>query len=213
MQIGVFDSGKGGEFIAQGLQKVLPMYDFNVVNDRDHVPYGSRPNNEIIALTTRAIEPLIATCPIIVIACNTATMAAISSLRSQFPDTLFVGTEPMIKPASVTSLSGHITVLATPLTLSSQRYHDLTSQYSKGLIIDEPSTLHWARSIEFDEADMIDLSDIAASVQRGSDSIILACTHYLVLKDKLQQLFPTTTIYEPTRAIADQIIRLADQLQ
>jgi glutamate racemase len=213
MQIGVFDSGKGGKFIAEGLRKALPAYDFTVVNDRENVPYGSRSNDEIIALTIAAVEPLIVTCPIIVVACNTATMAAIASLRSHFPQTRFVGTEPMIKPADAGSSTRHITVLATPLTLSSQRYNDLKSLYSHGLVIDEPSTLHWARDIEFNKSDTIDFSELAESIHQGSDSIILACTHYLVLKDRLQSRFPAVKIYEPTRAIADQIIRLADQLQ
>lgn len=212
MQIGVFDSGKGGEFIAEGLQKALPSYSFRVVNDRRHVPYGSRSNEEIVALTTAAITPLLATCPIIVIACNTATMAAISSLRRQFPDTFFVGTEPMIKPASTESLTRHITVLATPLTLASQRYSNLKSLYSPNIIIDEPSTLHWARAIEHNEADTIEFNDISRSIENGSDAIILACTHYLVLKDRLQRLFPNVTIYEPTLAIAEQVARLADKI-
>jgi glutamate racemase len=157
--------------------------------------------------------PLLATCPIIVIACNTATMAAITSLRAQFPGTLFVGTEPMIKPASAQSSAKHITVLATPLTLSSQRYNDLKSLYSHDLIIDEPSTLHWARSIEHGESDNIDFSDLTTSIEGGSDSIILACTHYLKLRDTIRTRYPTVTIYEPTLAIADQIVRLAHQLR
>ena len=213
MQIGVFDSGKGGEFIAEGLQKALPSYSFSVVNDREHVPYGSRSNEEVIELTTTAIAPLLATCPVIVIACNTATMAAIASLRRQFPNTHFIGTEPMVKPASIESVARHITVLATPLTLSSQRYSDLKSLYSNNLVIDEPSTLHWARAIEHGQGGTIELSELSQSIDNGSDAIVLACTHYLVLKNKLQRIFPGVTIYEPTRAIAEQIVRLADRLQ
>ncbi len=213
MQIGVFDSGKGGEFIAEGLKRALPQHSFMVINDRQNVPYGSRTNDEIIALTSKAIAPLVPSCPIIVIACNTATMAAITALRTSFPKTHFVGTEPMIKPASIDSRTRHITVLATPLTLASERYADLKALHSEGLRIDEPSTLHWARAIEYDQTDSIDFANLAQSIDNGSDSIVLACTHYLTLKERLKTRFPQVHMYEPTRAIAEQIVRLTDQIR
>lgn len=213
MNIGVFDSGKGGEYIAEGLKKLLPEHTFMVVNDREHVPYGSRSNEEIITLTTAAITPLLSSCPIIVIACNTATMAAITTLREQFPGTMFVGTEPMIKPAAAASHSRRVTVLATPLTLASQRYKNLKALYSQDVAIDEPSTQGWAATIEGGNTASIDLSDVKTSVANGSDSIILACTHYLVLKPSLEATFPSVTVYEPTNPIAQQIARLAEQTQ
>lgn len=214
MKIGVFDSGRGGEFIAFGLEKLLPGNEFIVVNDREHVPYGSRNDAEIIDLTTRAIQPLIdAKCPIIVIACNTATMAAISALRHQYPTVRFVGTEPMIKPAASLSVSQHVSVLATPLTLQSQRYKHLVREYGNGLLIDQPSASGWAAAIEFGTPENILFSEVSASVANGSDTIILACTHYLVLKDRLRTLFPHVTILEPTEPIAKQITRLIEQIE
>lgn len=213
MRIGVFDSGRGGEFIAAGLEILLPEHDFMVVNDRENVPYGSRSNDEILALTSAAIQPLLKECPIVVIACNTATMAAISDLRARYPDTLFVGTEPMIKPAGESSLTRRITVLATPLTLKSERYQLLKTHYADGLHIDEPNTHHWAKAVEEATADTIHFDDIAASIQSGSDTVILACTHYLALKERLENTFPTAAILEPTSAIARQIVRLSAQVQ
>lgn len=213
MHIGVFDSGKGGELIAEGLRELLPEHDFIVVNDRANVPYGSRTNEEILALTSAAIQPLLPTCPIIVIACNTATMAAIAQLRERYPATLFVGTEPMIKPAGLLSTSRRVTVLATPLTLLSERYQLLKAQYADGLQIDEPSTHHWAKTIEEAAASTIHFDEIAASIDHGSDTIILACTHYLALKTRLSQEFPAIRVLEPTEAIARQVARLAVQIQ
>lgn len=213
MKIGVFDSGRGGELIAAGLSTLLPDHDFVVINDRENVPYGSRTNEEIITLTTAALQPLLDTCPIIVIACNTATMAAIKFLRENYPNTLFVGTEPMIKPASETSQSRHVTVLATPLTLKSERYHLLRAEHAKDLQIDEPNTHHWARDIEEGRVDEIDLDEVTESVASGSDKVILACTHYLALKSRLEEAFPNIEVLEPTRAIAQQISRLAAQVQ
>lgn len=213
MKIGVFDSGRGGEFIAEGLHKLLPEHEFIVVNDREHVPYGSREDSEIIELTTKAIQPLLeAHCPIIVIACNTATMAAITSLRERFPDIKFVGIEPMVKPAAVISTSHHATVLATPLTLKSSRYQQLLREYASELTIDQPNAAGWAAAIEHDNIDTISFDEVAASVATGSDTLILACTHYIALKNRLQARFPSVNILEPTEAVARQVTRLAQEI-
>ena len=213
MQIGVFDSGKGGELVADGLRALLPHHNYTVINDRDHVPYGSRSNEEIIELTDSALTPLYGSCPIIVIACNTATMAALGKLRSRHPNTLFIGTEPMIKPANELSKTRRITVLATPLTLASERYKLLKESYGEGLTIDEPTTHHWAKHIEFDEKDVIDFNAVNESVRNGSDTIILACTHYLAIKHKLESELKDVTILEPTDAIARQIERLGAEVR
>lgn len=213
MKIGVFDSGRGGEFIAEGLQKLLPEHEFIVVNDREHVPYGSREDSEIIELTTKAIQPLLdAACPIIVIACNTATMAAITTLRELFPRVKFVGIEPMVKPAAEVSATRHATVLATPLTLKSNRYQHLLREYGSELTIDQPNAAGWAAAIEHGEADTISFDEVASSVANGSDTLILACTHYITLKSRLHSRFPSVNILEPTEAIARQVTRLALEL-
>lgn len=213
MKIGVFDSGRGGELIAAGLQKLLPDYEFMVVNDREHVPYGSREDDEIITLTTAAIQPLLdAGCPIIVIACNTATMAAITTLRERFAETRFVGIEPMVKPAASISATHHVTVLATPLTLKSNRYQHLLREYASSLTIDQPNAAGWAAAIEHGEMNTISLDEVATSIASGSDTLILACTHYIALKARLQATFPGVHILEPTEAIARQVTRLAREI-
>ncbi|HSW92268.1 MAG TPA: aspartate/glutamate racemase family protein [Patescibacteria group bacterium] len=210
MKIGVFDSGRGGEFIAEGLRKLLTEHEFIVVNDRAHVPYGSRKDGEIIELTTAAIQPLLkAHCPVIVIACNTATMAAITTLRERFPKTKFIGIEPMVKPAAAISTTHHATVLATPLTLKSSRYQHLLREYASELTIDQPNAAGWAAAIEHDQIDTISFDEVAASITSGSDTLILACTHYITLKNQLQVRFPGVNILEPTEAIARQVTRLA----
>jgi len=213
MKIGIFDSGRGGEFIAEGLRNLLPEHEFIVVNDREHVPYGSREDSEIIELTTKAIQPLLeARCPIVVIACNTATMAAITTLRELFPRVKFIGIEPMVKPAAEISASHHATVLATPLTLKSNRYQHLLREYGSELTIDQPNAAGWAAAIEHDKANTISFDEVTASVASGSDTLILACTHYITLKNRLQTRFPGINILEPTEAIARQVTRLALEL-
>lgn len=209
MKIGVFDSGKGGEFIAARLQKLLPKHLYIVVNDGQHVPYGSRSNVEVTTLTIAAIQPLLeADCDIIVIACNTATMAAIDTLRTNYPTTRFVGIEPMVKPAALLSQTGHIAVLATPLTLQSQRYRQLIMTHASSVTIDEPDTSGWAAAIERGTHNSISFDELRSCVTTGCDTIVLACTHYLALQGRLQQEFPSTTLLEPTEAIARQITTL-----
>lgn len=211
MKIGVFDSGRGGELIARTLCDLLPQHEYIVVNDRENVPYGSRTDDVVTTLTVQAIQPLLlAGCPIIIIACNTATMVAINTLRGRFPNVKFIGTEPMIKPAAAQSSTNHITVLATPLTLMSQRYRYLQEAYSNGAQIDEPNTTGWASAIESGSLGQIDMSSVQQSVASGSDVVVLACTHYIALIPLLKRTLPDRcAILEPTSAIARQVERLA----
>jgi glutamate racemase len=213
MKIGIFDSGRGGELIAEGVQKLLPMHEYLVVNDREHVPYGSRSDTEIITLTDAAIRPLLDSgCSIIVVACNTATMAGIETLRSQHPDKKFVGTEPMIKPAALESTTKKIIVLGTPLTMKSARYADLKAMFAREVQVTEPDTTSWAARIESGDAESISFDELEALVRDGYDTIVLACTHYLALKKRLQTELPNTLVLEPTEAIARQVERLAQNL-
>lgn len=208
-KIGVFDSGRGGRLVADRLQQLLPHYEYVVVNDSAHVPYGTRKREEIISLTDHAIQPLLRHCPIIVIACNTVTTAAIQVLRARYPKTKFVGLEPMIKPANTLSHTGHITMLATPYTLASSRYLELTKLYAPQLIIDEPVTGDWPLLIEAENANMINLDAVRASCEAGSDVVVLGCTHYLALTTRLRAILPDgVTILEPSEAIARQIQHL-----
>lgn len=209
MQIGVFDSGKGGQLIAARLQELLPHNNWLIKDDAANVPYGEKEQQVIIELTDRSIQSLLEQCPIIVIACNTATTAAITALRQRHPHTIFVGVEPMIKPAVKHSSSAHITLLATPYTLASERYQSLKAQYAHQSRIDEPVTIGWPRLIDEGRIDEIDISSIRHSIEGGSDTIVLACTHFLALLPLLRSAFPEVAILEPSEALARQITTLS----
>jgi glutamate racemase len=116
----------------------------------------------------------------------------------------------MIKPAATLSKSRHITVLGTPLTMASCRYSHLKATHASGLRVDEPDASGWAAHIEHDNADHISFEALSQSVADGSDVIVLACTHYITLKDKLESLYSDVTVLEPTEAIARQISLLRD---
>ncbi|HET7630647.1 MAG TPA: aspartate/glutamate racemase family protein [Candidatus Saccharimonadales bacterium] len=208
MMIGVFDSGLGGQLVAERLGPLLPGYDFMVIDDRGHLPYGDKSADEIISLTEAAVQPLLGNCPIVVLACNTATAAAIDYLRRTYPKTQFVGFEPMVKPAAELTRSGQAVILATAATRNSVRYQRLIKTYGRRVKFIEPDTTDWAWLIEAGRSGNIDLSAVLDAARAGADVVALACTHYLALKDRLHQLLPAVAIIEPTAAVAAQIKRL-----
>lgn len=210
MRIGIFDSGAGGELVALKLRKLLPQHDYIVVNDRVNAPYGEKSYDVIAQLTNTAIQPLL-DCDIIVLACNTATAAAIDNLRNDYSDIKFVGFEPMIKPAAQISKTNRVTLLATTSTVNAPRTMRLRELYGKGLKIYTPNTTGWAKFVDSNQTEKIQLDEVVASVSSGSDVIILGCTHYIALEAKLKERFDNCTILEPTEAIAQQISQLADQ--
>lgn len=208
MKIGVFDSGIGGEAIAMSLRAALPEAEVLTANDREHLPYGSRRPSEVIFLTDRAIQPLLtASCDAIVLACNTATTAAIETLRLRYPDQQFIGLEPMVKPAALMTRTGVVTICATPATLSSERYKRLKETYARDIEVYEPDCSTWARMIEdntINEATIYSI--IEASKQRGADVVVLACTHYHWIKQLIIQLAGNSvTVLDPGDAIARRV--------
>lgn len=208
VKIGVFDSGIGGQAVAEKLQTLFPDAEILSVNDRQHVPYGSRPNKEIIQLTKVAIQPLLnAQCDAIIIACNTATTVAISSLRSSYPDVHFVGIEPMVKPAAALTKTKKIAVLATPGTLASARYHKLKTDYAADIAVIEPDCSEWASLIDQGQADKITLNEtIADLLKKNVDVIVLGCTHYHWLKSRIEALSgPDVAVLEPSDAIGARL--------
>ena len=209
MKIGVFDSGVGGRAVAQRLQEFIPEAEILSVDDHAHVPYGSRPSEEIITLTTKAIQPLLdAHCDSIVIACNTATTVAIRELRQRFPETPFVGIEPMVKPSSLLTKTKRIAVLATPATLSSLRYSELKNEWAKDITVVEPDCHTWAGLIEAGKETEVPIEQtVELLIQDGVDVIVLACTHYHWLKQRAEKAaHGQAQILEPTEAIGNRII-------
>jgi len=208
MKIGVFDSGIGGQAVARRIGDLLPDAEIISINDHEHVPYGLRSAQEVIELTTAAIQPLLeAQCDAIVIACNTATTLAIRHLRYTYPAINFVGIEPMVKPAAALTKTQHIAVLATPGTLASPRYQELKDTWAKGIAIDEPDCSSWAQLIESGQADTLPIEEIILPLlDSGVDVIVLACTHYHWIKDRIASLVGTrAAILEPSDAISNRI--------
>ncbi len=207
-KIGVFDSGIGGLSVAQKLEKLFPEVEILFTNDSANVPYGSRRRADIARLTETALQPLIdAQCDAIVIACNTATTNVINDLRKRYPDTHFVGILPKVKPAAQMTKTGTIAVLATPSTLTSNRYHELKLRWAPRTTIIEPDCSKWASMIERGDADRIDIDTFIRELKRWDiDIIVLGCTHYHWLRERIQKAAgPHIKVLEPSDAIGARL--------
>ena len=217
-KIGVFDSGIGGQTVAEKIQQLFPSVEVVSVNDSQNIPYGLRRRAEIIRLTIAGIQPLLeADCDAIVIACNTATTNAIDDLRATYPDTHFVGIEPMIKPAARMTRSGAIAVLATPGTLTSHRYELLKRRWAERIVVIEPDCSSWASTIERGHADQVDIHSVIDTLHRWQvDTIVLGCTHYHWIKDRIQAAAGRhVTVLEPSDAIGarlDSLLSISSEL-
>ena len=209
LSLGIFDSGIGGEAVAQALEGYFPDADILTVNDRENVPYGEKSPQEVVQLTHAAIQPLLDR-DIIVIACNTATTLALPTLRELYPQQKFIGIEPMIKPAALLTKSGVVCVCATPATLTSVRYDELKQTYARGCEIIEPDCSTWASMIEQNTINGQHVrGTLAPALDRGADVIVLGCTHYHWIKDLVQTIADNrATVLEPSEAIAQQVARL-----
>jgi glutamate racemase len=208
--IGVFDSGIGGLSVLQELVKLLPEEGYLYVADQLHVPYGQRSREEIRHFSKVITRFLLDQgAKIIVVACNTATGAALNWLRDQFPDTYFVGMEPAVKPAASKSRTGIIGVLATEGTIKSDRYLSLKTRFGMGIEVLEDSCKGLVPLIEGGEKEQ-EIKDLLSEVlepmiAKGVDNLVLGCTHYPFIEKYLHELLPEDVdIINPAPAVARQ---------
>lgn len=214
MKVGVFDSGIGGLSVAKHLEAAFPQHEVVYVNDKQHVPYGTRSIEEIHGFTLPILEKLVQDgCGIIVIACNTVTTCLISRLRQQLPVPL-IGIEPMVKPASALTKTGKIIVCATPRTLESDRYAFLKQQYASNIEVYEPDCSDWPQLIENSSIhEAIIAERIEPGLSAGADVIVLGCTHYHWIESQVNHLAAgRATVLQPESAIAAELERRIEAL-
>lgn len=138
--IGVYDSGLGGLTVWRELRRALPRESLVYLGDGKNCPYGSRPAEEIRTLADRAVATLLdAGCKLVVVACNTATAAAIDFLRAKYSSTPIVGMEPAVKPACLNTRSGVVGVLATARSLEGDLFRRTAARYAEGSRSSPPS--------------------------------------------------------------------------
>lgn len=217
--IGVFDSGLGGLSVLAALVETLPRADFTYYADTAHVPYGNKSESQI-QRRVLAIGAQLAGqgCGLLVVACNTATAAAVQALRAAHPGIPVVGVEPGIKPAAQDTGSGRIAVLTTESTAGSQRLKNLIRDHAGGVKVFVEPCPGWATHVEMLQLDDPALAaDVRARVEplldRGVDRIVLGCTHYSFLAPLLKQAIGTRAqLVDVADAVARQARRLAADL-
>lgn len=200
--------------MANAVKKALPDADVILRQDREHVPYGLRPPEQILGFVVPIFQSMIDEgCQVIVVACNTVTTTLIKDLRERF-DTPLVAIEPMVKPAAGLTKSKVIAVCATPTTLASPRYAWLKDEYAKGVEVLEPDCSDWSAMIE---AEQINETTIAGRInevlEQGADVIVLACTHYHWIEEEIRELAKgRAEVLQPEAAIIGQLKRVLAQL-
>lgn len=213
--IGVFDSGIGGLSVLKELLRLLPDEHYIYYADTAHCPYGVK-SKEYITDRARKITSFLIEkgADIIVVACNTATAAAIRTLRAEWPETDFVGIEPAVKPAALSSGSGVIGVLATAGTLHGGNYLDLRDRYSDTVKVVEHVGSGFVELVERGvlegpEAEAVVRRCVEPLLAAGADNIVLGCTHYPFLEKTLRRIAGEgVNIINPAPAVAAQTLRL-----
>ena len=182
--IAVFDSGVGGLSVLRHLRHILPKERFLYFGDCANAPYGSRSTEAVRELTLAAAEKLLSGYPIkaLVIACNTATSAAIGQLREKYPDLIVIGIEPALKLATDHFPGGRIGVMATEVTLRERKFNALLQRLGAGCQVDKIPAPGLVELIEAGKAngpEALQLLETILSPYRGTlDALVLGCTHY-----------------------------------
>lgn len=220
--IGVFDSGLGGLSVLAAVARALPGADLLYFADTAHLPYGNK-TDPFICARVAAIGRHLAErgCDTLLVACNTATAAAVSALRSQHPQLAVVGIEPGVKPAAASSRSGRIAVLATESTARSERLAQLIRSHAGDVEVLVEACPGWATRVENLHAlddDHEFAAEVAAKVlpllDAGADRLVLGCTHYSFLRPLLQPLTgERAELVDVAEAVARQLVRLTGERQ
>jgi glutamate racemase len=214
--IGIFDSGLGGLSVLAAIARALPQADLLYFADTANVPYGDKSDAFIRDRVLVIGKHLVAQgCSLIVVACNTATAAAVAAFRELLPGLPVVGVEPGVKPAAMASRSGRIAVLATLSTTRSKRLAELIRQHAGGVQVDVIACDGWASRVESLHLDDPDFAaeagqHLAPLLAAGADQIVLGCTHYSFLRPVLEPLVANrATLVDVADAVARQCVRLA----
>lgn len=217
--IGVYDSGLGGLTVWRELRKVLPDESLVYLGDGKNCPYGSKPREAIRQLAAEAVAALVAAgCKMVVVACNTATAAAIEYLRRQYAPMPIVGMEPAVKPACLNTRSGVVGVLATERSLDGEMFRRTAARYADGIEILTAAGTGFVELVERDleaspEAEACVGRVLTPLLDRGADQIVLGCTHYPFLRPAIERIAAGrgAAIVDPPPAVARRVVHLLDQ--
>jgi glutamate racemase len=215
--IGIFDSGVGGLSVLRAVRKVLPGESLLYLADQAHVPYGPRPLPEIQAFSVAVSRFLLERgAKMIIVACNTASAAALHHLRATFPKIPFVGMEPAVKPAAEQTHSGVVGVLATPATFQGQLYASVVERFAQGVTVLQDTCPGLVAQIERGDLEGPATRHILENALRpmlaqGADTLVMGCTHYPFVIPLIQEIGGTSLrVIDPAPAVAKQAQRVLE---
>ena len=216
--IGVFDSGLGGISVWQALYDALPNESLIYLGDGKRCPYGSRSRDEVRQYTEEAVERLLAEgCKMVVVACNTATAVAINYLREKYPSIPFVGLEPAVKPAALTTKAGIIGVLATKRSLEGDHFRRAEAKYGSEVTILKAVGEGFVEAVEENREHTAETAELVRKavqplVEAGADKIVLGCTHYPFLREEIAKVAGEgVEIIDSSAAVARRVISLLEE--
>ncbi|MBQ9180661.1 glutamate racemase [Candidatus Saccharibacteria bacterium] len=207
MKIGIFDSGIGGTTVMQEIKLLLPHEEYFYLADTKNCPYGEKSDKELYAAVTNIVNQLADWgAKLIVIACNTATTRCIKKLRRDYPSITFVGTEPAVKPATEIRGTKDIVILATESTARSPRLKYLINTFKKpGQTITVIPCPGLADAIESKDQAKIDSVLSSLLTFSSPDVIVLGCTHYPLVKNKIAQKYPSAVLIDGGAGVAKRV--------
>lgn len=216
--IGIFDSGLGGVSVWQALHDALPYESLVYLGDGARCPYGSRSREEVLQFTEEAVERLLSEgCKMIVVACNTATAVAIKTLREKYPTIPFVGLEPAVKPAALSTKTGVIGVLATERSLQGDHFRQAEAKYGADVTILKAVGEGFVEAVEHNEENTAETEALVRKavlplVEGGADKIVLGCTHYPFLREVIERVAGDgVEVIDSSEAVARRVIALLDE--
>ena len=215
--IGVFDSGVGGLSVLRAIRQQLPAVPVIFLADQAHVPYGPRSLEQVRLFSEAITRYLLGRgCKLIVVACNTASAAALHFLRQKFTDTPFVGMEPAVKPAAEQTRTGVVGVLATPATFQGALYASVVERFANGVTLLPHTCPGLVAQIEAGQLDTpqtrLILEDaLMPMLAQGIDTVVLGCTHYPFVIPLIQEITgPGVRVIDPAPAVARQVGRVLE---
>lgn len=215
--IGILDSGVGGLSVAREIRRLLPREDLIYFADQANCPYGPKSIEEIQALALAAARQLDQhAVKLIVVACNTASTAALGTLRETYPQP-FVGIVPAIKPASQTTRTGKVGVLATRATLGAAAFERLIAQFGSGVVVLRQACPEFVEAVERGDLDSpateaLVRQKVEPLAQAGIDRLVLGCTHFAFLRPAIARVAgPAIQIIDAAGAVAQQTARVLAQ--
>ncbi|MCI0610224.1 MAG: glutamate racemase [Anaerolineae bacterium] len=215
--IGIFDSGVGGISVLRAMRQQMPNESVIYFGDQGHIPYGPRPMEQIRSFSEAITNFLLEqNAKIIVVACNTASAAALKYLREKFPDAQFVGMEPAVKPAAEHTQTGKVGVLATPATFQGALYASVVERFANGVELFQSTCPGLVQQIEQGNLDGEETRKILKDalqpmLEKNIDTVVLGCTHYPFVIPLIQQIVgDNVQVIDPAPAVAKQAKRLLE---